>query len=116
MAKNMTPELLARVATRFRALSDEGRLRLLLSLRQGPASVSELVDATGLSQPSVSKHLAVLREVGIVASQREGTQVLNRIRDESVFALCDIVCNGVRTYHAEINRALRKGNALNFEI
>jgi DNA-binding transcriptional ArsR family regulator len=116
MAKNMTPELLARVAARFRALSDEARLRLLLHLRQGPATVGELVEATGLAQPSVSKHLGVLREVGIVASRREGTAVVNHIRDPAVFDLCDIVCNGVRTYHAEINKALRTNRPLNFEI
>ena len=116
MAKKLPPELLSRVAARFRALSDEARLRLLLRLRQGPATVSELVEATGLSQPSVSKHLGVLREVGIVASRREGTQVLNDIRDQTVFNLCDIVCNGVRTYHAEINKALRTRSAINFEI
>ncbi len=116
MAKTLPPELLARVAARFRALSDEARLRLLLRLRQGPATVGELVEVTGLSQPSVSKHLAVLREAGLISSQREGTQVVSRVRDESTFELCDIVCNGVRRYHAEINKALRSRSPLNFEI
>jgi DNA-binding transcriptional ArsR family regulator len=116
MPKQLSPELLARAAGRFRALGDEARLLLLLRLRQGPASVAQLVEATNLAQPSVSKHLAILRAAGIVSSERNGTQVINRIRDETVFELCDTVCAGVRRYHAEIHNALRKGNALNFEI
>jgi DNA-binding transcriptional ArsR family regulator len=116
MPKQLSPELLARVANRFRALSDEARLLILLRLRKGPASVAQLVKATHLAQPSVSKHLAILREAGIVTSERQGTQVINHIRDETVFELCDTVCTGVRRYHAEIHKALRTGNALNFEI
>lgn len=58
-----------------RALSCETRLSLLLALAEGEATVTELVDHTGASQPNVSNHLAVLRSVGLVASQRSGRAV-----------------------------------------
>ena len=58
-----------------RALSCENRLSLLMALAEGEATVSELVSYTGATQPNVSNHLAVLRSVGLVASQRSGRAV-----------------------------------------
>ena len=57
------------------ALSCENRLSLLIALAEGDATVSELVGHTGTTQPNVSNHLAVLRSVGLVASQRSGRTV-----------------------------------------
>ena len=56
----------------FRGLADPSRLSVLEELRAGPATVSDLVAATGLSQPSVSMHLACLWECGLVERQRQG--------------------------------------------
>ncbi|NEA37335.1 helix-turn-helix transcriptional regulator [Streptomyces sp. SID13031] len=58
-----------------RALSCENRLSLLTALADGEATVTELVSHTGSTQPNVSNHLAVLRSVGLVASQRSGRTV-----------------------------------------
>ena len=52
----------------FRALADPSRLVLLEALRRGERCVSELVEATGLSQSNVSGHLACLKECGLVES------------------------------------------------
>jgi len=60
-------------AALFHSLSDSSRLRLLRLLGQEELNVQELVHTTGLSQPRVSKHLAVLREQGWIAQRREGT-------------------------------------------
>lgn len=61
----------------FKALSDETRLRLLKMLLAAdrPICVCELADAIGLPQYRVSKHLAVLRHVGLVEDDRTGTWV-----------------------------------------
>ncbi len=59
-------------ATRFRALGDETRIRLLELLREGECTVAELMDATGLGQSLVSHHLRVLRYAGLVTSRRDG--------------------------------------------
>ena len=87
--------LLNCVAERFRALAEVPRLRLLLVLRDGPRSVSELVERLGLGQAVVSKHLGVLKTAGLVDSTREGNRVIYRIADERVFDMCALVCDGV---------------------
>jgi DNA-binding transcriptional ArsR family regulator len=58
-----------------RALSCEVRLSLLMALADSEATVGQLVDHTGTTQPNVSNHLAVLRSVGLVASRRDGRAV-----------------------------------------
>jgi len=91
----LSPEALGLVAARFRALGDPARLGLLDALLQGEASVQELVLATGLGQPNVSKHLALLRREGIVARRSEGNRAIYRVVDPSVRTLCRIVCGGL---------------------
>lgn len=64
----------------FRALSDATRLRCLLLLqREGELCVCEFVHALGLSQPKISRHLAQLRESGIVKDRREGLWIHYRL-------------------------------------
>jgi DNA-binding transcriptional ArsR family regulator len=58
----------------FSALADENRRQLLAQLQRAPMSVNELVAASGASQPTVSKHLKVLREAGFV-SRRGSAQL-----------------------------------------
>lgn len=88
-------ELIGQVAERFKALADESRLRLLLRLRDSQCNVSTLSQELQMSQASTSKHLAVLRQVGLIEVTRRGTQAIYRIHDESVFEMCEIVCDGV---------------------
>ncbi|MCG6942060.1 MAG: metalloregulator ArsR/SmtB family transcription factor [Thiohalocapsa sp.] len=64
----------------FAALANATRLRcLLLLLRHGELCVCELTHATGALQPHVSRHLAQLRELGLVSDRREGLWVYYRI-------------------------------------
>ena len=63
---------LALQAKLFRGLADPARLALLDALRTGDRTVSELVAATGLSQPNASNHLACLRDCGLVTATQEG--------------------------------------------
>ncbi len=87
--------LLACVASRFQALADVSRLRLLLVLRAGPQNVNALTQRLGIAQAGVSKHLAVLRAAGLVASARLKNQVIYRVADDRVFDMCAVVCDGV---------------------
>jgi ArsR family transcriptional regulator len=89
------PQLLPKVVERLRALADESRIRLLLRLKQGECNVNTLVEAVGVGQASVSKHLAVLKQVGLVDVRRAGNQMIYRVRDESVFDMCNLICDGV---------------------
>ena len=88
----MTSARAARVALKaklFRGLSDPSRLAVLESLRQGPRCVSEVVAATGLSQPSASSHLACLRDCGLVAREPVGRYAYYRIARPEVEAILD---------------------------
>lgn len=77
-------EALALKARLFRGLAEPSRLALLEALRDGPCSVGELVEATGLSQANVSAHLACLRDCGLVSSRSEGRFVYYRVAGREV--------------------------------
>jgi DNA-binding transcriptional ArsR family regulator len=83
------------IARRFRVIGEPMRIRLLDRLRDGEATVTELTEALGASQQNVSKHLAVLAEVGIVGRRKEGNRVYYSVIDEGVFALCEDVCGSL---------------------
>lgn len=93
--KAMTTELLALVAERFKALGEPARLRLLSELRTGEATVGELVESTGLGQANISKHLQHLHTLGFVARRKDGLFVYYQLSDDSVFALCDLMCGQI---------------------
>lgn len=68
----------------FRGFADPSRLAILESLREGERCVSELVDASGLTQSNVSGHLTCLRDCGLVTSRQEGRFVYYRLADPEV--------------------------------
>ncbi|MGB6223187.1 ArsR/SmtB family transcription factor [Haloferula sp.] len=88
----LSAEALALVAETFRALSDAGRLALLQELKEGERMVGELVEATGMGQASVSKHLKTMFDAGLLSRRKEGVKVFYGVKDELVFALCRLVC------------------------
>ncbi|MCB0311100.1 MAG: winged helix-turn-helix transcriptional regulator, partial [Bdellovibrionales bacterium] len=57
----------------YRSLADESRLRLLAVLNRGQFNVGELTTILQLSQSTISHHLKILQQVGLVKSKREGT-------------------------------------------
>jgi DNA-binding transcriptional ArsR family regulator len=61
--------------TAFKALSDPTRRKILGLLGGGSKTVSELCEHFAITQPAVSRHLAVLREAGLVSAEREGQSV-----------------------------------------
>ena len=64
----------------FRALGDETRLRALVLLYgEGELCVCELTEALQISQPKMSRHLAILRELGVVAGRRDGLWIHYRL-------------------------------------
>ena len=73
----------------FRGLGDPSRLRVLEALRDGPLSVGEVVQRTGLSQPNASMHLGCLAECGLVTWERLGKFVHYEIADKRVVKLLD---------------------------
>ncbi|MDE1821497.1 MAG: winged helix-turn-helix transcriptional regulator [Euryarchaeota archaeon] len=68
----------------FRLLAEPSRRQLLDALRNGERSVNELVGATHMSQPSVSKQLRILRVSGMVSLRASGRQHLYSVRGRSL--------------------------------
>ena len=80
------------VANLLRLVANEQRLIILCRLREGEASVGEMVELCGLSQSSVSQHLARLRDSGLVRTRRQATMVYYSIADPNVDALMTFLC------------------------
>ena len=68
----------------FRGFADPSRLGILVALRNGPLTVSEIVEATSLSQPNVSNHLGCLRDCGLVTAEQQGRYVTYHLSDDRV--------------------------------
>jgi ArsR family transcriptional regulator, virulence genes transcriptional regulator len=68
----------------LRSLASRHRLMILCSLLEGERSVGDLVRRLGLTQSNLSRHLAMLRKEGLVATRREGTVIYYRIGSERV--------------------------------
>ena len=66
-----------------KALADVNRLRIVQRLARGDASVSELIEQVGLSQPLVSWHLGRLRLAGLVETRRSGRETVSRLLPEA---------------------------------
>jgi DNA-binding transcriptional ArsR family regulator len=69
-------------ATTFDVLADTTRRRILDLLLEGPRPVGELVERLGLSQPGTSKHLRVLRAVGLVEARKDTQRRVYELRPE----------------------------------
>jgi DNA-binding transcriptional ArsR family regulator len=111
VAHPLPTPLVELIAERFRVLGEPMRIRLLDALREAPATVQELQQATGASQQNVSKHLAVLLRSGMVSRSKEGNFSLYAIADESVFALCEQVCGDMRRHLEQLNALLQGAGA-----
>lgn len=104
--KNMSREMVELVADCFKALADPARLRLLVELRKGEMTVGELVEATELGQANVSKHLALLHQLGYVRRRKEGLFSYYMLADTGIIQLCDIMCGRVEQRVASQSRTV----------
>ena len=93
--ENLPPEAMMEVAAYFQALSEPTRLKILNLLREGERNVGELAQLCGFTAANISRHLTLLTKHGLVARESRGTSVYYRIADESIYALCDLVCGNI---------------------
>lgn len=91
----------------FRGLADASRLGVLEALRDGPRCVSEVVKATGLSQPNASSHLACLGDCGLVSRERRGKFVYYAIADKRVVKLLEEAEGILAEAGASVSRCAR---------
>lgn len=74
----------------FKALSDSTRVKIIELLKDGEVCACNFVPHTKKAQPTVSQHLRVLENAGIVKSRKEGKMVLYSITDPKIFDLIEI--------------------------
>ena len=89
-------EDIERITELLRAMGDPSRLRLLRALDDGEACVGELAQSTGLSNANASKHLSVLRQVGLVAYTRMGNSKCFALTSTMVNEVCRMVIGARR--------------------
>ena len=93
---NDQPETAKECADRLKALSEPHRYRIVDLLRGGPLSVSELSSRLDVELVTTSHHLQVLKNAGLVSSERQGRNIVYRLNDaifrgETPGASCDIL-------------------------
>ena len=74
-----------------KAIADQTRQEIMRLLCCQWYCVGDLVERTGVSQPTVSHHLAVLREAGLVTGRREGKQVFYTLNQDAVAVCCGVL-------------------------
>jgi ArsR family transcriptional regulator len=77
-------------------LADPSRIMILYELSSGPRNVSELCANLKMSQPMTSRHLKVLRERGMVASERQGTVIQYSLADRRLVEALDLLRAALR--------------------
>lgn len=88
----------------FNAIAEASRRELLDALGTGEATVGELVDRLGLTQPQVSKHLAVLRAVDLVLVRADGKRRWYRVNGPVLQPVHEWVRNFERTWNTQLDR------------
>ena len=91
----LTPQALSLMADFFKVLSEVSRLQIVCALKSGAKNVTEIIEATGLGQANVSKHLKMLTQAGVVAREQRGVCVYYCIANPFLFELCDLVCEAL---------------------
>ena len=87
------------LAARLKALADPSRLRLVSLLAASPdgeACVCDLTEPLGLSQPTVSHHLKVLHQAGLLTREKRSTWAFYAVVPEALTALADVITPGTR--------------------
>ncbi len=96
MMENIDPDKIAAAAEALKAIANERRLHILCTLLEGKKNVTELQKATGINQSNLSQHLAKMRALGVLTSERNGKQVYYKLSHPAfkriISALKEIFC------------------------
>ena len=100
----------------FNAIAEPKRREVLGALAVGERQVNDLVEVLGWPQPQVSKHLAVLREVGLVAVRRQGRQRMYRVNGEPLKSIHDWSKTFERYWSGQLDRIKQRAEAKAAEL
>lgn len=73
------------------AVGDPRRIQILYALHENPRNVTALAEALEIPQPTTSRHLALLRQRALVVAEREGPNVIYRVRDPRIIDILDLM-------------------------
>ncbi len=110
VSKTLVQEISQLEADFCSALSDPTRLLLLYSLAEGPHNVTELTNELNVIQPTVSRHLKVLRERGLVYAVRNGPSITYHLGDQRLVQALDLLRAVMRdrlTHRASLVKSTR---------
>ncbi|PSN12794.1 transcriptional regulator [filamentous cyanobacterium CCP5] len=108
----LPPSALAPIADYFKVLSETSRLQVLCTLKDGSKNVTEIMEATGLGQANVSKHLKILAQAGIVSRTPQGVSAYYEIIEPLIFELCELVGDRLSKRLADQSQQLKQLEAL----
>ena len=89
------------------ALSEPTRIFILYALNEQPLNVTEITNELGIPQPTTSRHLKVLRERGLVYSERQGTVITYHLADTRIIDALDLLRSAMR------DRMKQRANLIN---
>ena len=115
MADIIREEVISLHAQICSGMADPNRIMIIYSLADSPRNVTEIAAVVKLPQPTVSRHLKILRECGIVRSVREGQTIIYRLSDKRVVQALDLLratLGDMFTDQAELARQLKENSSI----
>jgi len=91
MAEDLREEVVRLHAQVCSGLADPNRILIIYSLADGPRNVNDIANRMELSQPTVSRHLKVLRDRGIVRTERDGQSIIYHLSDKRYIQALDLL-------------------------
>ena len=89
-----------------KTLANEKRQMIIDTLRDREMTVTQLIEATGISQANLSQHLAILRAKGVVKTRRDGTHVFYAIANPKILAAFDLISEAMAEFLASQNQTV----------
>ncbi len=92
----------------YKALAHPIRIKIVRTLRDGPLCVCTLNENVEFSQSNLSQHLKILKDAGVLKSDKDGIRILYSIKDDEIKTLLDITDKIIRNEIAKMNSSLSK--------
>ena len=111
MDNQLRDEVAEMYAQICKGLADPTRILIVCLLSLDAYSVNELVEEVQLPQPTISRHLKILREKGLVVCQREGKQVFYNVADERIVDALRLLRSVIAdrlTHHADLTSRMEQ--------
>lgn len=89
--ENLDEKSLEFKARVFKVLGDANRLKVLEFLRDGERCQCEIIPILDQAQPTVSRHLRLLENVGLITSRRDGNKMMYQASDDRVYNVLDVI-------------------------